>query len=186
MFDSLCTGTLVELCNFIATFLIAILLIAAALLIGAIILLMLAARDIRKVTIPPDADFFETMRLIPITIPIAMDVLDLVFDTIIPGVGGIIGAPISWMILESLGLKSLRLFTAAESLIPGTQLIPTLTGGWIIARMFKSAGSSSTAQTRYYERPKRTRRSSAASLPEWTSDEPKLLDEPQAIDEEDF
>ena len=44
---------------------------------GSIASLVLAAQSIRDLEIPPDADFFETMQAIPITIPIALDLLDL-------------------------------------------------------------------------------------------------------------
>jgi len=102
---------------------------AAAALTGAIGLLVVAARQIATIDIPRDADFFETLQSIPITVPLALDMLDFVFDSF--------SAPITWVILELLGLQSLQMITAFEGLIPGTQIIPTMTIAWIISRMIK-------------------------------------------------
>ena len=99
-------------------------------LISSLTLFVIAARQIRNIDIPEDADFFETLRLLPITVPLALDLLDLVFD--------IFAAPIAWVILELMGLKALQLITIFEGLLPGTQVIPTLTIAWIIARSTKT------------------------------------------------
>jgi hypothetical protein len=40
------------------------------------------------------------------------------------------------MILDQLGLKALRGVSAVEALIPGTQLIPTMTLCWFGVRLF--------------------------------------------------
>ena len=109
--------------------LIVVAICAAGGLIGAIALLIVAARQIANIEIPEDADFFETLQLIPITVPIALDLLDGAFD--------IFSAPISWLVLELLGLPALQMVTVVESLIPGTQLIPTMTVAWIVARMMR-------------------------------------------------
>ncbi|GAB4476842.1 MAG: hypothetical protein Kow00124_19420 [Anaerolineae bacterium] len=93
----------------------------------AIALLTVAARQIKQIDIPEDADFFETLQRVPITVPLALDLLDLAFD--------FFAAPIAWVILELLGLRSLQMITVFEGLIPGTQLIPTMTAAWIIARI---------------------------------------------------
>jgi hypothetical protein len=45
-----------------------------------------------------------------------------------------LSAPFSWVLLGYLGLKPLRGVTVMESLIPGTQFLPTMTVAWIIAR----------------------------------------------------
>jgi hypothetical protein len=104
--------------------------IIAGALIGAIVLLIVAARQIADLDVPPDADFFETMQYVPITVPLALDLLDMAFD--------FFAAPIAWIILELLGLQALQLVTVFEDLIPGTQLIPTLTIAWVISRMMKN------------------------------------------------
>lgn len=111
----------------------------AAALAGAVALLVLAARQISEIDIPEDADFFETMQHLPITVPLALDLLDMAFD--------IFAAPIAWLVLELLGLQSLQLITVIEGAIPGTQLIPTLTMAWIIARMMKKRQKQSYARS---------------------------------------
>lgn len=115
----------------------------AAALVGAIALLILAARQVAEIDIPPEADFFETLQHIPITVPLALDLLDMAFD--------IFSAPVSWIILELLGLQALQLVTVFEGLIPGTQLIPTMTGAWVIARMMKGRSSQSELRTALQE-----------------------------------
>lgn len=100
-----------------------------AALVGAITLLVIAARQIADLEIPDGADFFETLQHIPITVPIALDLLDMAFD--------VFSAPIAWIVLELLGLQALQLITVFQGLIPGTQLVPTLTIAWTIARMMR-------------------------------------------------
>ena len=101
----------------------------AAALVGAIMLLVLAARQIAHLDVPEDADFFETLQRVPITVPLALDLLDMAFD--------VFSAPISWVVLELLGLRALQLVTIFEGLIPGTQIIPTMTISWVIARLMR-------------------------------------------------
>jgi hypothetical protein len=115
----------------------------AAALVGAIALLILAARQVAEIDIPPEADFFETLQRVPITVPLALDLLDMAFD--------IFSAPISWIILELMGLQALQLVTVFEGLIPGTQLIPTMTAAWLLARMMKGRSSQSDLRTALQE-----------------------------------
>ena len=96
---------------------------------GAVTLLALAWQQVKEIDIPESADFFETLQMIPITVPLALDFLDLAFD--------VLSAPISWVVLEMLGLRALQMVTVFESLVPGTQLIPTLTICWFIAKGMK-------------------------------------------------
>ena len=72
-----------------------------------------------------DAMQNETGVKIPDTM--AIDLLDLALD--------FLAAPISWLILDRLGLKALRGVSAVEALIPGTQLIPTMTLCWFGVRL---------------------------------------------------
>lgn len=81
---------------------------------------------VRRINLPPGADFFTALRATPLSVVILLDLLDLSLD--------IFGAPFAWTILTYLGLKPLRGVTILESLIPGTQLIPTMTVAWVIAR----------------------------------------------------
>jgi hypothetical protein len=99
----------------------------AAAISAAIALLVVAAKQIRDLDIPEDADFFETMRAIPITVPIALDLLDLGLD--------FFAAPVAWIILEMLGLGALKAITIIEAIIPGTNLIPTMTIAWAFTRL---------------------------------------------------
>ncbi len=112
---------------------------AAIALVGAITLLVIAARQIMEVEVPEDADFFETLRAIPVTVPLALDLLDFAFD--------FFAAPIAWFVLEMLGLQALQMVTVFEGLIPGTQLIPTMTIAWLMVRAVKRKDKPSTLQT---------------------------------------
>ena len=94
----------------------------------SVTLLLLSVKKIRQLDIPADATFAETLHYTPLIVVIAIDLLDLAFD--------ILAAPISWMILDRLGLKALRGVAAAEALIPGTQIIPTLSICWFGVRLF--------------------------------------------------
>ncbi|GIV98284.1 MAG: hypothetical protein KatS3mg057_2941 [Herpetosiphonaceae bacterium] len=105
--------------------------IAGAAIIGAALLtalvgLVLLARRLRRLNLPPDAGALETLRAVPFGLVVVLDLLDLSLD--------IFSAPISWAILGRLGLYGLRQVTLIEALIPGTQLIPTMTLAWLFAR----------------------------------------------------
>lgn len=108
---------------------LALILLMAMALAGTlgVLLLALAVRRLRSLEIPPDATFGETLYLTPLSLVVAIDMLDLALD--------ILAAPISWAILDRLGLKALRGVAAVEALIPGTQIIPTLTLCWIAVRL---------------------------------------------------
>lgn len=102
----------------------------ALMLIGlllATVMLWLIWQRLRNLNVPPDAGFFTTMHYIPIALPIVLDLLDLGLD--------VLAAPISWLILDRLGLRGLRNKAAIEALIPLTQPIPVFTIGWLIARL---------------------------------------------------
>jgi len=100
------------------------------------LMLAIAVRRLRSLNIPPDASFSETLLLTPLSIVIAIDLLDLALD--------VLAAPLSWAILDRLGLKALRGLAAVEALLPGTQFIPTLTLCWFGIRILESRlGASS-------------------------------------------
>lgn len=92
----------------------------------ALILLGWVVWRIRRIKLPPGADFFTALRATPLSVVILLDLLDFSLD--------IFAAPFAWTILGYLGLKPLRNVSVIESLIPGTQFIPTMTVAWIIAR----------------------------------------------------
>lgn len=98
-------------------------------LILALLLLIVVVRQVRKINVPPGADFQETLLLTPFSVVLMIDLLDLGLD--------VLAAPISWVILDRLGLKALRGVSAVEAVIPFTQPIPTMTLAWIGARVLK-------------------------------------------------
>jgi len=84
---------------------------------------------VRRIDVPPDADFTETLRLTPFVVVVMIDLLDLGLD--------ILSAPFAWVILDRLGLKALRGVAAVEGLLPFTQVIPTMTLLWLGARFLR-------------------------------------------------
>lgn len=93
----------------------------------AIFLFVLVVRKMRRLEIPPDAGFGETMLYVPLVVVLFLDLLDFALD--------ILAAPFSWIILDRLGLRALRNIAAFEALLPFTQVIPTMTLAWIMARV---------------------------------------------------
>jgi hypothetical protein len=104
-----------------------ILLAMGTLAVLAIVGLMLVARSLRNIRVPPNADFFDTMHYVPLTLVVLLDLLDLALD--------VFSAPISWIILDRMGLSSLRNIATVEGLLPFTGPIPTLTVSWLMARL---------------------------------------------------
>jgi hypothetical protein len=96
-------------------------------LVLAVILIALTYRRLKRIHVPPDADFFTTLRHVPLTLAILLDLLDFGLD--------FFSAPIAWVLLGKLGLQSLRGVTVVEEIIPGTQLLPTMTVAWFAARL---------------------------------------------------
>jgi len=90
-------------------------------------LLALTYRRLKRLRIPPDADFFTALRHVPLTLALFVDLLDFGLD--------FFAAPVAWVILSKLGLQSLRGVTVIEELIPGTQFLPTMTAAWFAARL---------------------------------------------------
>lgn len=96
-----------------------------ALVISAVGLALLW-RSIKALRIPANAGFFGTLRRVPLVLVVLLDLLDFGLD--------LFAAPVSWIVLDRLGLKGLRNKAAVEALIPFTQAIPTFTLGWVAAR----------------------------------------------------
>jgi hypothetical protein len=96
-------------------------------LLFALLLLAFVLITVRRIDVPPDADFTETLRHTPFVVVILIDLLDLSLD--------ILAAPFAWVILDRLGLRALRNVAAVEALLPFTQIIPTMTLLWIGARL---------------------------------------------------
>lgn len=96
-------------------------------LILAALLFIFAVRRIRRLDIPGDAGFGEALLYTPLALVLFIDLLDFALD--------ILAAPITWMILDRLGLKALRNVFAFEALLPFTQFIPAMTLAWFAARL---------------------------------------------------
>ncbi|HYG62221.1 MAG TPA: hypothetical protein VEL74_06545 [Thermoanaerobaculia bacterium] len=95
-------------------------------LVAAAIVLAVAIRKLRRIRVPPDADFFTTVRAVPLSLVVGLDLLDLGLD--------FLSTPIVWFILDRTNLKALRNTATVEALLPFTGPIPTLTLAWIAAR----------------------------------------------------
>jgi hypothetical protein len=95
----------------------------------AAVVLTVAIRKLRKIRVPPNADFFTAARAVPLSLMIGLDLLDLGLDSF--------STPIIWFILNRAGLQALRNVASFEALIPFSGPIPTMTLAWIAARTFK-------------------------------------------------
>ncbi len=104
----------------------------AAVVVGLILTALLTVwilRSVRRISLPPDADFFTALRATPLLVVLMLDLLDFSLD--------FLSAPIAWPLLGHLGLNPLRQVTVIEELIPGTQVIPTMTLAWLAARFIR-------------------------------------------------
>ena len=97
-------------------------------LVLATILLALVVHRLRRIDLPPDADFWTTIRAVPFGLVLGLDLLDLALD--------VLAAPLVWAILSRFRLQALRNAALIEAAIPFTQALPTFTVAWIVARMF--------------------------------------------------
>ena len=97
-------------------------------LVAAILLTLVTYRRLRRLRLPPDADFMTCLRAVPISAVIILDLLDFGLD--------VFSVPIAWVMLGKLGLQGLRGITVVEEIIPGTQLLPTMTLAWIGIRLY--------------------------------------------------
>jgi hypothetical protein len=93
----------------------------------AMILFVFVIRRLRRVEIPPNAGFSETLLHTPLLLVVFIDLLDFALD--------VLAVPFTWVILDRLGLRSLRNVAAFEALLPFTQVIPTMTLAWFAARL---------------------------------------------------
>lgn len=109
--------------------LIIFLIFVGASLLLALLVLAYVLWQVKRIRLPPDADLLMTLRATPLSVVILLDLLDLSLD--------FLSAPFAWVLLGYLGLQKLRGVTVVESLIPGTQFLPTMTAAWVIARLVK-------------------------------------------------
>ncbi len=119
--------------------LLVILSLLGAGLVLSIALLGVVVWRVRKIRLPEDADWITTMRMTPIVVVLLLDLLDFSLD--------IFSIGITWPLLGYLGLKPLRNITVLEGVVPGTQLIPTLTLTWLLARFFPNESGHETGST---------------------------------------
>ncbi len=100
--------------------------LAAAFAVAGLIGLWLVRRKLRRVRAPEDGDLWETLRGVPFGLVVALDLLDLGLD--------VLASPITWFVLDRFGLGALKKVAVTEAFIPGTQLLPTMTVLWLVAR----------------------------------------------------
>ncbi len=112
----------------ITQLLVFLLAISGIALLLALLLAVWALRSIRRVHLPPDADFMAALRVTPLPVVIVLDLLDLSLD--------IFSAPIAWFLLGRLGLAPLRGVTVLEGVIPFTGFIPLMTVAWVLVRLY--------------------------------------------------
>lgn len=105
--------------------------VAAAVLLTlglAAVVLYMAWRKLRRIRIAAHSDFLTTVRAVPLSLVVGLDLLDLGLD--------VFSTPITWLILDRLGLKALRNVATIKAVIPIGDMIPALTLAWLAARLF--------------------------------------------------
>jgi hypothetical protein len=90
-------------------------------------MLALVMRRLRRIRVPPNADFFTTIRAVPLGLVVGLDLLDAGLD--------MFAAPIVWTVLSRYRLQALRNIAAAQAIVPFTQPVPLLTISWFAARL---------------------------------------------------
>lgn len=126
--------------DFLRTFGQALIALALIALVLAALLIALIWRSLQRINVPPEADFFTTIRRVPLALVIGLDLLDFGLD--------FLSTPIDWLILSRFNLRALRNVAVVEALIPFTQPIPTLTFAWIAARLLNLGDAPSRADGR--------------------------------------
>ena len=107
-------------------FTILLVLIGVSLVLALLLVVWIIWR-VKRINLPPGVDALTTLRLTPLIVVVVLDLLDFSLD--------FLSAPFSWALLSYLGLNSLRTVTVIESVIPGTQFLPTMTAAWFYARL---------------------------------------------------
>ncbi|TFH36250.1 MAG: hypothetical protein E4G99_05365 [Anaerolineales bacterium] len=100
-------------------------LIIAGVVLSSLLLIWVLGR-VRRIDLPAGADAITALQQTPFVVVLLLDLLDLGLD--------IFSVPLTWPLLGRLGLAPLRGVTVIEGLIPGTQLVPTMTFAWLFAR----------------------------------------------------
>ena len=107
-------------------------LILAGLVLSSVLLVWVIWR-VRRIDLPAGADALTALQRTPFVVVLLLDLLDLGLD--------IFSVPLTWPLLGRLGLAPLRGVTIIEGLIPGTQLVPTMTLAWLFSRWLGSRRS---------------------------------------------
>lgn len=102
--------------------------IALSALVLSVIILVVAFRRLRHIRLPPNPDFFTTVRAVPLSLVVGLDLLDLALDSF--------SSPIIWFLLRRANLESLRRVATIEAILPFMGPVPTLTIAWIASRAF--------------------------------------------------
>jgi hypothetical protein len=82
------------------------------------------------------------MRYVPLVLVILLDLLDFGLD--------IFSAPVSWLILDRMGLPNLRNKATIEALIPITGAIPTFTISWFAVRLLNLGDTDVLSSVEHY------------------------------------
>lgn len=96
-----------------------------------VVLAVWVLRRVQSIHLRAGTGFVGALRATPLAVVVLLDLLDFTLD--------IFSAPFTWALLSRLGLAPLRTVTVVESLIPGTQLLPTMTAAWLLVRLTKAA-----------------------------------------------
>ena len=112
-----------DLTEFLATVATIFLVVALLGLLG----LALLHRSLRRLRVPPGADFATTLRIVPLPLVIVLDMLDFGLD--------IFATPLVWLVLSRYNLRALRNVATLEALVPFTQVVPLLTCAWFAVRL---------------------------------------------------
>jgi hypothetical protein len=108
-------------------------LMLTGIILSALLLIWVLWR-VRRINLPAGADALTALQRTPFVVVLLLDLLDLGLD--------IFSVPLTWPLLGRLGLAPLRGVTVIEGLIPGTQLVPTMTLAWLFARWMSGRGQS--------------------------------------------
>lgn len=101
----------------------AILLFLGAVLLITLILVLWVIWWVRRIDLPPGADFMTALRATPLIVVVVLDLLDLTLD--------VFSAPITWFFLSRLGLSPLRAVAVIKDLVPLTNWLPLMTLSWL-------------------------------------------------------
>src|SRR5436305_15348969 len=93
--------------------------IALIALILSVLILAVAFRRLRRIRLPPNPDFFTTLRAVPLSLVVGLDLLDLALDSF--------SSPIIWFLLRRANLEYLPRAATVEALLPFPAPFPPVT-----------------------------------------------------------